>query len=305
MAAVAEWTDTIHAGEPCDLLASMPADAVHAVVCTPPSGRLFRGAGGDCDPVVYQEWAETWATLALRALKPGGHLIAIGGPHTHHRLFTGVEDAGFEIRDTITWHYRPAAASVDAPESSAYIVVARSPFDGPTVECVLEHGTGGLNIDACRIPTDEEWDGREIPDAEPGVSLDGSTTGELNRQTSGSHSGGRFPANVLFDEAIAEVLDDEVGELEAGAYPSKRSTSHFGNTSGQDDLGDRTATDSGGPSRYFHTTDALSDVLTWLLTLVSRENQIVLDPFGGAGPTRRVAADLGRRYIGFEPGGGV
>jgi len=37
-------------------------------------------------------------------LKPGGHLLAFSGNRTHHRLFSGVEDAGYEVRDTLTWH---------------------------------------------------------------------------------------------------------------------------------------------------------------------------------------------------------
>jgi site-specific DNA-methyltransferase (adenine-specific) len=57
------------------------------------------------DPKEYQEWCEEWAALALDALKPGGHLLAFSGNRTHHRLFSGVQDAGFELRDTVTWHY--------------------------------------------------------------------------------------------------------------------------------------------------------------------------------------------------------
>jgi DNA modification methylase len=47
---------------------------------------------------------ETWAEV-LRILKPGGHLLAFGGTRTYHRLACAVEDAGFEIRDAVLWHY--------------------------------------------------------------------------------------------------------------------------------------------------------------------------------------------------------
>jgi DNA modification methylase len=53
----------------------------------------------------YQHWCEAWAREALRVLKPGGHLLAFGGTRTSHRLAAGIEDAGFEIRDTIAWMY--------------------------------------------------------------------------------------------------------------------------------------------------------------------------------------------------------
>ena len=39
------------------------------------------------------------------AMKPGAHLLAFGGTRTHHRLMVAIEDAGFEIRDTLMWVY--------------------------------------------------------------------------------------------------------------------------------------------------------------------------------------------------------
>jgi hypothetical protein len=52
-----------------------------------------------------QNWHQAWATEALRVLKPGGHLLAFGGTRTYHRLACAVEDAGFEIRDSLIWLY--------------------------------------------------------------------------------------------------------------------------------------------------------------------------------------------------------
>jgi len=51
----------------------------------------------------FQDWCEAWATECLRVLKPGGHLLAFGGTRTWHRLACAVEDAGFEIRDSLAW----------------------------------------------------------------------------------------------------------------------------------------------------------------------------------------------------------
>lgn len=53
----------------------------------------------------FQEWCEAWARECLRILKPGGHLLASGSPRTRQRLSCGIEDAGFEIRDSIAWLY--------------------------------------------------------------------------------------------------------------------------------------------------------------------------------------------------------
>jgi DNA modification methylase len=52
---------------------------------------------------VYQAFCEAWAGECLRVLKPGGHLVAFGHPRTYHRLVCGVEDAGFEPRETLLW----------------------------------------------------------------------------------------------------------------------------------------------------------------------------------------------------------
>ncbi len=53
----------------------------------------------------FQAWCELWAIKCLRVLKPGGHMLAFGGTRTHHRLACAIEDAGFEIRDSIAWLY--------------------------------------------------------------------------------------------------------------------------------------------------------------------------------------------------------
>ncbi|AXQ64983.1 DNA methyltransferase [Mycobacterium phage Royals2015] len=53
----------------------------------------------------FQAWCEQWAGECLRVLKPGGYLVAFGGSRTWHRLACAVEDAGFEIRDSIAWLY--------------------------------------------------------------------------------------------------------------------------------------------------------------------------------------------------------
>jgi DNA modification methylase len=79
-------------------------------------GHLFHG-GSPCEcaepkPVradnrwnLFQTWCEAWARECLRVLKPGAHLVAFGGTRTYHRLACAIEDAGFEIRDCLIWHY--------------------------------------------------------------------------------------------------------------------------------------------------------------------------------------------------------
>jgi len=96
----------VETGDCREVMADLEADSVHAVVTDPPYGLAFMGRSwDDFEPREYQAFCEEWATAAKRVLKPGGHLLAFSGNRTHHRMFSGVEDAGFEIRDTVTWHY--------------------------------------------------------------------------------------------------------------------------------------------------------------------------------------------------------
>jgi site-specific DNA-methyltransferase (adenine-specific) len=66
------------------------------------TGRGFMGQKWDGGDVAFRP--ETWAEV-LRVLKPGGHLIAFSGTRTYHRMAVAIEDAGFEVRDMIAWHY--------------------------------------------------------------------------------------------------------------------------------------------------------------------------------------------------------
>src|SRR5688500_17002339 len=60
-------------------------------------GRAWDASGIEFNPAV---WAD-----CLRVLKPGGHLLSFGGTRTYHRLAVAVEDAGFEIRDSLHWMF--------------------------------------------------------------------------------------------------------------------------------------------------------------------------------------------------------
>jgi len=53
----------------------------------------------------FQEWTEKWAREVYRVLKPGAHIVVCGAPRSFHRMTCGLEDAGFEIRDCLSWLY--------------------------------------------------------------------------------------------------------------------------------------------------------------------------------------------------------
>ena len=97
----------ILAGDCVEQMRTLEADSVDAIVTDPPYGLEFMGKDWDGfgTPLGFQTWTEQWAREALRVLKPGGHLLAFGGTRMYHRLAAGIEDAGFEIRDTLMWLY--------------------------------------------------------------------------------------------------------------------------------------------------------------------------------------------------------
>lgn len=91
---------TLYQGDCLDALKILPDCSVDAVVTDPPYALSFMGHAWDKglpDPAIWIE--------CLRVLKPGGHLLAFGGTRTHHRLWCAIEDAGFELRDTVGWLY--------------------------------------------------------------------------------------------------------------------------------------------------------------------------------------------------------
>jgi len=84
------------------VLAGFPDSSIDAIVTDPPYELGFMGKQWDNAGVAYD--VQLW-TECLRVLKPGGHLLAFGGTRTYHRMAAAIEDAGFEIRDSLHWVY--------------------------------------------------------------------------------------------------------------------------------------------------------------------------------------------------------
>lgn len=85
-----------------DILPTFEAESFDSIVTDPPYELGFMGKGWDSSGIAYDVdmWRECW-----RVLKPGGHLLSFGGTRTWHRIAVAIEDAGFEIRDSIAWMY--------------------------------------------------------------------------------------------------------------------------------------------------------------------------------------------------------
>ena len=133
-------------------------------------------------------------------------------------------------------------------------ILARKPFPGTVAGNVLEHGTGALNVDGCRI------EGAK-PDTDRGAGGQNGRYGALGAQGAITDDGaGRWPANLLFDEAAAAMLDASVGVLSSGANPTRRGSDKFGDTfgrfKGQEQCTPARGAEKGGPSRFFYTAKA-------------------------------------------------
>jgi site-specific DNA-methyltransferase (adenine-specific) len=90
------------AGSCLDRLLELDDCSIDAVVTDPPYELGFMGKSWDSSGIAYN--VEVWRQC-LRVLKPGGHILAFGGSRTWHRLAVAIEDAGFELRDSIAWIY--------------------------------------------------------------------------------------------------------------------------------------------------------------------------------------------------------
>jgi DNA modification methylase len=85
-----------------EVLRGLPDNSIDSVVTDPPYELGFMGKKWDSTGIAYD--VSVWEEC-LRVLKPGGHVLAFGGSRTFHRMAVAIEDAGFEIRDSIAWMY--------------------------------------------------------------------------------------------------------------------------------------------------------------------------------------------------------
>lgn len=92
----------LYHGSMLDMLEVISPNSIDSIVTDPPYELNFMGKGWDNSGIAFQK--TTWEKC-YQVLKPGGYLLAFGGTRTYHRIACAIEDAGFEIRDTIMWLY--------------------------------------------------------------------------------------------------------------------------------------------------------------------------------------------------------
>ena len=92
----------LYHGDMLNMAEIIKPNTIDAIVCDPPYELNFMNKGWDNAGISFNKG--TWKKC-LDALKPGGYLLAFGGSRTYHRIACAIEDAGFEIRDTIMYLY--------------------------------------------------------------------------------------------------------------------------------------------------------------------------------------------------------
>ncbi len=383
--------EIIH-GDALEVLKGMEANSVDAVVTDPPYGLVGASRGSSSQPgdlatpygrsgpskkrggFMGKEWdasipgAEYWSE-ALRIAKPGAYILAFGGTRTFHRLAVAIEDAGWEIRDTLMWVYgsgfpksrnvcldmdkmdghgnrghRIAVANRHHPDGTlepngehlpAYepktdaakqwagwgtalkpawepIIMARKPMVGTVAANVLEWGTGALNIDGCRVegtPAPTRFD--PAKHGHEGWRMN-ATGAECAANASPL---GRWPANLIHDGS-EEVLAGFPKSSTTGKRSDKSKSAEVGGTIWLANNHQSTEyTDTGSAARFFycakasksdrgesngHPTVKPTELMRYLVRLVTQPGGTVLDPFTGSGSTGKAAVLEGFEFIGIE-----
>jgi DNA modification methylase len=378
-------------GDCLEQMKTLEDNSVDAIVSDPPYGISFMAKKWDYDVPSVEVWKE-----AMRVLKPGGHALIACGTRTQHRMVCNIEDAGFEIRDVVSWIYgsgfpkslniskaidKAAGAerevihsktgakpgthggsgqyghgedrSITAPATDEakqwdgwgtalkpaceFFTLCRKPLSESTVaKNVLKWGTGGINIDGCRVGTEK------IKINGGGVFPEGGgcTWTEVNQERTG-----RFPANLIHDGS-QEVLD-LFPENVKGAIGMKRDAgqkSIFNLDSQKEKQKFSGAkTDSGSAARFFycpkaskkdrnegceeleehdtysesaatpmrdqrkqakrsnnHPTVKPTALMAYLCRLITPTGGVVLDPYMGSGSTGKAAVREGFSFVGIE-----
>lgn len=303
----------IYFGKHQEILKDFPDNYFDSCVTDPPYGISFMNQHWDYDVPSVEDW-----NVILRVMKPGAYLLCACGTRTQHRMVVNIEDAGFEIRDVITWHYgsgfpksldiskaidkskgveravvgtknvmnmrggafmeAKAHEDIDVTEATSdeakqwegygtalkpateFWTLARKPLSENTVAAnVLKWGTGGININGCRI----DYNG-ETPNlgGRANAKMGGEGYGfDVNGRPEEANNKGRFPANVIFDEFTGKILDDQTGILTSGnvspeGFKGDYTANVYGKYANNQIDPETVYGDSGGASRFFYCPKA-------------------------------------------------
>lgn len=199
------------------------------------------------------------------------------------------------------------------------ITVARKPLTGTVAENVLQWGTGGINVDGCRVPTDELITNHSRgEDSAKSKGKYGDSSSQVTHQTEGKKIG-RFPANLIHDgsEEVVRLFPDsdgQKGNLVGHNKQRKSGNGIFGTFPPAKDAIKRDETERSA-ARFFYTAKASASergkdnthptvkplaLMRYLVRLVTPPGGLVYDPFAGSGTTIIAAILEGFEAVGSE-----
>jgi len=243
-------------GDCLDVMRGMEPNSMDAIVTDPPYGLEFMGKEWDHGIPGIPFWIE-----ALRVAKPGCHLLAFGGTRTFHRLACAIEDAGWEIRDTLMWVYGsgfPKSHNLKGEHEGwgtalkpawEPIILTRKPLEGTVVANVQKWGCGSINIDGCRVGEDGGT-----------TRTNGSNAGKPRNTLHGGNFGvsaldkGRWPANLIHDgsEEVLELFPDSGQTGKCYDYSGKKQYQVSGFLPNNKPTSPSNWGDSGSAARFFY-----------------------------------------------------
>lgn len=204
------------------------------------------------------------------------------------------------------------------PACEPWILVQKPLSENTIAANVLKHGTGGLNIDGTRI-----GDGHDrTTGGLRGENMESDHFGQIKFAQAERPTGGRFPANVIFDEDAAKVLDEQTKDSRAGKPTGGGQLGMVDGSDGKSIFGNKAIRTSNyddgnvsGASRFFYTAKASKSdrgegnvhptvkpikLMKYLIKLITPPGGTVLDPFMGSGTTGVAAIKSGFKFYGID-----
>lgn len=299
----------------------------------------FMGKHWDGGDIAFQP--ATWAAV-LRVLKPGGYILAFASSRGFGRMSVAIEDAGFINHPMFGWIFGsgfPKATRIKADGYDGFryggqaskpalepIYMGQKPFSEATGTAnILRWGTGAVNIDGCRIGTEEElragaaklWShAREgEASAERRYEDEGGTNFAMKPGPRGGSPSGRWPANIIHDgsDEVLGAFPEAPGQQFASRDDQRAQGAVYGaiamNGKGYEPRGDE-----GSAARFFYSAKADAedrigskhptvkplDLMQYLVRYVTPPGGVVLDPFAGTGTTGEAAFREGMRAVLIE-----
>jgi site-specific DNA-methyltransferase (adenine-specific) len=215
-------------------------------------------------------------------------LVAFGAPRSFHRLVSGVEDAGLEIRDLLIWlngQGMPKSRRLPGGHGTALkpahepILLARTPLAGDLRQTRAAHGTGALAIGQ----PGERWPANVVLSHAPACS-DAVCAAECSVALLDRARPDVAPSRFFYC-AKATVAEREIG---CDQLPVRYVHVYTGHSH------------CPRPARNIHPTVKPLALMRWLVRLAVPEGGMVLDPFAGSGTTGAAAVLEGRGFVGIE-----